>query len=192
MNKDEAASPVYPTSPPTPTPPARPAGQLDPATPPPELDEVATAAAAAAAVAERSEQIDAADADAPGFPLCPPSSSSSSPSPTLSASLHGAASSLLRRSVTAILRAGPIPAHVAFIMDGNRRYAEGRGAAVSHGHEAGYHKVREREGGDWACVCVWERRGRGGLRPRSATPLRPRGGARDKRARGGGTNWHHP
>lgn len=37
-----------------------------------------------------------------------------------------------------ILSAGPVPGHVAFIMDGNRRYARSRGEAVAVGHQGGY------------------------------------------------------
>ena len=32
---------------------------------------------------------------------------------------------------------GPIPKHVAFIMDGNRRYAKNRKVALKDGHSAG-------------------------------------------------------
>ncbi|KAG0656577.1 ditrans,polycis-polyprenyl diphosphate synthase [Maudiozyma exigua] len=36
-----------------------------------------------------------------------------------------------------ILRAGPIPEHVSFIMDGNRRYAKSNNLPLKKGHEAG-------------------------------------------------------
>lgn len=43
-----------------------------------------------------------------------------------------------------ILRQGPIPNHVAFIMDGNRRYAELRGLLTKfQGHIHGYRKLEE-------------------------------------------------
>ncbi len=35
------------------------------------------------------------------------------------------------------LKSGPIPQHVAFIMDGNRRYAKNKGLEIFKGHEAG-------------------------------------------------------
>lgn len=35
------------------------------------------------------------------------------------------------------LRVGPVPEHVSFIMDGNRRYAKSRRLPVKKGHEAG-------------------------------------------------------
>ena len=38
-------------------------------------------------------------------------------------------------------RARPIPAHVAFIMDGNRRYAEALGLARVAGHAHGYERL---------------------------------------------------
>ncbi|XP_009784841.1 dehydrodolichyl diphosphate synthase CPT3-like [Nicotiana tabacum] len=37
-----------------------------------------------------------------------------------------------------ILSVGPIPNHVAFILDGNRRYAKKRNMAVSNGYRAGF------------------------------------------------------
>jgi ditrans,polycis-polyprenyl diphosphate synthase len=52
--------------------------------------------------------------------------------------LHAKALALARRCVLAVLAAGPLPAHVAFVMDGNRRYARARGRAVGDGHAAGF------------------------------------------------------
>lgn len=37
-----------------------------------------------------------------------------------------------------VLSVGPIPTHIAFIMDGNRRYAKKLNSAVGFGHKAGY------------------------------------------------------
>ena len=48
---------------------------------------------------------------------------------------------LLRQLVQLLLRAGPVPKHVAFVMDGNRRYAERQGIARLDGHGHGYKKV---------------------------------------------------
>jgi ditrans,polycis-polyprenyl diphosphate synthase len=42
-----------------------------------------------------------------------------------------------------VVSAGPLPRHVAFIMDGNRRYARARGMAVADGHRLGYGKLEE-------------------------------------------------
>ena len=46
-----------------------------------------------------------------------------------------------RRWIGRALAQGPLPKHVALIMDGNRRFARGRGEAVSHGHTAGYYTL---------------------------------------------------
>ncbi|KAJ1927563.1 hypothetical protein IWQ60_002820 [Tieghemiomyces parasiticus] len=48
-----------------------------------------------------------------------------------------------RRLAINILRQGPIPRHVAFIMDGNRRYARSLGVATQQGHLRGFHKLEE-------------------------------------------------
>ena len=47
-----------------------------------------------------------------------------------------------RSQAAVILRQGPLPAHVAFIMDGNRRYAERRGSDRAFGHRVGFDRVR--------------------------------------------------
>lgn len=44
----------------------------------------------------------------------------------------------LRRCVFAILSVGPVPNHIAFIMDGNRRYAKKRNLGEGDGHRAGF------------------------------------------------------
>ena len=41
------------------------------------------------------------------------------------------------------LRDKPLPRHVGVILDGNRRYARGKGATASEGHEAGGRRVDE-------------------------------------------------
>ncbi len=48
---------------------------------------------------------------------------------------------LLRRLVYLLLRTGPIPQHIAFIMDGNRRFAEQCHLDRMAGHLQGYKKV---------------------------------------------------
>merc|ERR1712142_575833 len=47
------------------------------------------------------------------------------------------------RSIGWILRGGDMPAHVAFIMDGNRRYARNKNERVIKGHESGFTKLVE-------------------------------------------------
>ncbi|CBY19334.1 unnamed protein product [Oikopleura dioica] len=51
--------------------------------------------------------------------------------------------SWIGRVLTWILRAGEIPHHVAFIMDGNRRFARRTGDAPIHGHKQGFSKLAE-------------------------------------------------
>lgn len=46
--------------------------------------------------------------------------------------------SLLQRFLLWIMASGPIPNHVAFVMDGNRRYARRNGMPITAGHYAGY------------------------------------------------------
>jgi len=48
----------------------------------------------------------------------------------------------LRRALFSVLRAGPIPQHVAFIMDGNRRYARTLGIKLIQGHVDGFVALR--------------------------------------------------
>ncbi|XP_050083632.1 dehydrodolichyl diphosphate synthase complex subunit DHDDS-like [Anopheles aquasalis] len=71
--------------------------------------------------------------------LAPPSSSPPAP-PTWVRE-----SNLLwyHRWVIRVLGAGPIPDHVAFIMDGNRRYAKNANISRADGHSAGFEKLSE-------------------------------------------------
>ena len=48
-----------------------------------------------------------------------------------------------RRFIARALRAGPIPRHVAVIMDGNRRFACASGVALARGHARGADVLRE-------------------------------------------------
>jgi len=48
----------------------------------------------------------------------------------------------VRNFLLFVLAAGPIPAHVAFVMDGNRRYARSQRQAVQQGHSAGFVALR--------------------------------------------------
>ncbi|KAF2578374.1 hypothetical protein F2Q68_00003733 [Brassica cretica] len=45
---------------------------------------------------------------------------------------------LSRRCLFRVLSMGPLPTHLAFIMDGNRRYAKKRGLEDGSGHKAGF------------------------------------------------------
>lgn len=47
------------------------------------------------------------------------------------------------RWVIRVLKAGPIPQHVAFIMDGNRRFAQKENIAKAEGHSKGFDKLSE-------------------------------------------------
>lgn len=51
--------------------------------------------------------------------------------------------SALRSLLIRLLQLGPIPRHVAFIMDGNRRFAQVKGVVVAKGHEEGFSKLEE-------------------------------------------------
>ena len=57
-------------------------------------------------------------------------------------------SSFPRRLCTAVARQGAIPKHIAFIMDGNRRFARRLQEKGSAGHAYGFEKLKE--------VCVRE------------------------------------
>ncbi|XP_076868573.1 dehydrodolichyl diphosphate synthase complex subunit DHDDS isoform X2 [Brachyhypopomus gauderio] len=50
---------------------------------------------------------------------------------------------LLERLFANILKAGPMPKHVAFIMDGNRRFARKRHVERQEGHTQGFDKLAE-------------------------------------------------
>ncbi|XP_012941490.1 dehydrodolichyl diphosphate synthase complex subunit DHDDS [Aplysia californica] len=52
-------------------------------------------------------------------------------------------STWLQRACEAVLSAGPIPRHVAIIMDGNRRFAVKNSLAKSEGHVKGFDKLAE-------------------------------------------------
>ena len=51
--------------------------------------------------------------------------------------------SYVRQFCNSVLRAGPMPKHVAIIMDGNRRFAEKIHCARLKGHEKGFDKLTE-------------------------------------------------
>jgi len=47
-----------------------------------------------------------------------------------------------KRTLIGILSAGPVPQHIGFVMDGNRRYARQRNQQVQEGHSAGFQSLR--------------------------------------------------
>ena len=49
----------------------------------------------------------------------------------------------VQQACEAVLSAGPIPKHIAFIMDGNRRYAVKNSMAKTEGHVKGFDKLAE-------------------------------------------------
>ena len=51
--------------------------------------------------------------------------------------------SWLHTSCEYILKTGPIPRHVAFIMDGNRRFANKNSLECAQGHIMGFDKLAE-------------------------------------------------
>ncbi|KDQ61267.1 hypothetical protein JAAARDRAFT_577209 [Jaapia argillacea MUCL 33604] len=52
------------------------------------------------------------------------------------------ANSTAQDAALSILAAGPIPKHIAFVMDGNRRYARQNHKAIQEGHADGYVALR--------------------------------------------------
>ncbi len=48
-----------------------------------------------------------------------------------------------RRTASHMLRQGAVPRHVAFIMDGNRRYAKKMNVQTIEGHARGFQKLEE-------------------------------------------------
>lgn len=51
--------------------------------------------------------------------------------------------SYLRSFCNNVIKAGPMPQHVAIIMDGNRRFAKKVNCERSKGHEKGFEKLTE-------------------------------------------------
>ncbi|KAL1524937.1 hypothetical protein AB1Y20_019813 [Prymnesium parvum] len=49
----------------------------------------------------------------------------------------------LQRQFCRVVETGPMPKHIGFIMDGNRRFAREQGVEVAEGHRLGYGKLEE-------------------------------------------------
>ncbi|XP_055608074.1 dehydrodolichyl diphosphate synthase complex subunit DHDDS [Uranotaenia lowii] len=66
-----------------------------------------------------------------------------SQNPTTSGWVRESNLSWYHRWVVKVLKAGPVPNHVAFIMDGNRRFAQKEKIAKAEGHSKGFDKLSE-------------------------------------------------
>jgi ditrans,polycis-polyprenyl diphosphate synthase len=55
----------------------------------------------------------------------------------------------LRELLIGALRQGPIPQHVAFVMDGNRRFAKSHGIETVEGHNLGFEALAR-----VSCTCI--------------------------------------
>ncbi|ODM88996.1 hypothetical protein Ocin01_17687 [Orchesella cincta] len=51
--------------------------------------------------------------------------------------------SVAQKLAAGVVGIGHVPKHVAFVMDGNRRFARGQKKEVKHGHKSGFLKLRE-------------------------------------------------
>jgi len=58
-------------------------------------------------------------------------------------SAYDSLTSAFRRGLIKVLAAGPVPQHIAFVMDGNRRYARQRNMAIKQGHTDGFYALRQ-------------------------------------------------
>jgi ditrans,polycis-polyprenyl diphosphate synthase len=45
---------------------------------------------------------------------------------------------ILERTLISVLAAGPVPQHIGFVMDGNRRFARRMNREIKEGHHEGY------------------------------------------------------
>lgn len=52
----------------------------------------------------------------------------------------------VQKCILSILAAGPTPQHIAFVMDGNRRYARSKNQKVHQGHIMGFYTLRKVRG----------------------------------------------
>lgn len=80
-----------------------------------------------------------------GLPTVTMSASATATSESESSSLFNISEWVNTKSQDALIRilsAGPIPRHVGFVMDGNRRFARRQQRAVQEGHAEGYVALR--------------------------------------------------
>ncbi|KAK7024003.1 alkyl transferase [Favolaschia claudopus] len=56
--------------------------------------------------------------------------------------IHAKATRTIERLLLRVLAAGPVPRHVAFVMDGNRRYARSHHQPIQQGHSDGFMALR--------------------------------------------------
>jgi ditrans,polycis-polyprenyl diphosphate synthase len=61
---------------------------------------------------------------------------------------------LLTSVLLAVLALGPMPHHVGFVMDGNRRYARSHGQRIAKGHQQGSESLK-RVSWSWSWSCAW-------------------------------------
>ena len=57
--------------------------------------------------------------------------------------LRDKAAAKAQDALIAVLAAGPIPQHIAFILDGNRRYARSKNMQIKEGHTDGFYTLRK-------------------------------------------------
>ena len=57
--------------------------------------------------------------------------------------LRDPASARAQDALLAVLAAGPVPQHIAFILDGNRRYARSKNMQIKQGHTDGFYTLRK-------------------------------------------------
>jgi len=60
------------------------------------------------------------------------------PDEIIATGVVGSLQNFLRKCIIAVLSYGPMPKHIAFIMDGNRRYAKSRSIKQGTGHSVGF------------------------------------------------------
>lgn len=54
----------------------------------------------------------------------------------------GSVCAVLRKLLFSVLSVGPLPKHIAFIMDGNRRFAKSQNLELGQGHRVGYSALK--------------------------------------------------
>ncbi len=72
-----------------------------------------------------------------------PKNNNNNASSSAASSLSVLLPSWFERTSVRILQCGPIPKHIAFIMDGNRRFAQKNHQETVYGHKAGFSALKE-------------------------------------------------